>query len=91
MVCPDYDLCEECESKVLHVHPMIRLMEPTSAEKLKSYCQNFAAPKAHFKSLEPIPDIVDKKEKLELIEFFLGNKPAEKKIELLNQNKHLGV
>lgn len=29
LVCPDYDLCEECERNEIHGHPMMRLMQST--------------------------------------------------------------
>lgn len=48
LVCPDYDLCEECETKALHSeHDMIRIECPTdSTERGKKiiiimFCANF--------------------------------------------------
>ena len=41
LVCPDYDLCEECETKALHSeHDMIRMECPTDSTARGKKCDH---------------------------------------------------
>lgn len=41
LVCPNFDLCEKCEAKAIHGHPMARLVQNTQNQSLKQICQDF--------------------------------------------------
>ena len=36
MVCEDYDLCHDCENKVIHEHPVMRIISPMTSKEANS-------------------------------------------------------
>jgi hypothetical protein len=98
MECFDFDLCENCENKNFHLHPMMRFtsqanrcgfnscsIKKTNIEKKEEKVVE------NKKVEEKIVEDLQTKEKRELLDFMFESKDEEAKKELLERFKNLNI
>ena len=88
MICYNFDFCENCEIKLYHPHPMIRMVE-----KIDNQFSNYID-KLNFKFDKKKDKIIEDnlvKQKKELLEFMFGSITNTQKNELIEKYPDLNI